>query len=742
MADKTIQEMVSAILNPSTRQVPTRSDVNIQDSDWANYGMLMPGNMYSKQDKRNLMYSTATNKITNTSFGGNFVINPLPKYTRTCDVPLEGRVFGSPEDIMDDGFWTGSIGSDVKRKNSLGFGYGMYYSEAHDDNMMIAYLKAGFPRFNSALSFYTGAIDYEMSVIASTGRSTVAYNFGRVTGRLVMLAAFPIITLSLWAASTISRALLSEGSYDFYYMEDNMPVYWGIVNNLATAYLTEAGILLPELMPQAKDARLIGMPVKLNADDMGLLRRMFPWLISENNYVDVFAIATRMQVYANRAAIMEYDAAQKNPNLIKDFAGYATSDKTTKEFKSPGFGVMATINVNLMFSKYLKTMRDSLTLYENKGDAGVAAAAAAAKTDAANKKPAAEKEAVTNTSIMDAHATMPKMNPDGTRNWSQGRTEADASWLTKFAEVTDAAARDGGAYVGIRVDHIASKSVSFQNSVGDIQVNAAIKAIGGQITDMKFNLSGGNLAGNMDKMLGIVKDVAAGALDSVTFGLSNVLAAFTAGGFYDIPKKYNDSSFSADSHTFSVDGRCIYNNPISRLQNELLPFFCLMGMAAPLAVGPAGYTSPMLCSLNVKGLQHIKMGMITQLTFESATANLPYDKQWVPLGTSIKFQVTDFSNLVTVAVNPSVFSQFNVQLIDDSPMGRFMAVLASRDLITNKYMWNKMLIKASRLLMQKDAFISPANWGLSAGTMAGKIVGPFVADRANSLYNNNYNAGI
>lgn len=211
------------------------------------------------------------------------------------------------------------------------------------------------------------------------------------------------------------------------------------------------------------------------------------------------------------------------------------------------------------------------------------------------------------------HATIPKMNPDGTRNWNQGRTEADASWLTKFAEVTDAAARDGGAYVGIRVDHIASKSVSFQNSVGDIQVNAAIKVIGGQITDMKFNLSGGNLAGNMDKMLGIVKDVAAGALDSVTFGLSNVLAAFTAGGFYDIPKKYNDSSFSADSHTFSVDGRRIYNNPISRLQNELLPFFCLMGMAAPLAVGPAGYTSPMLCSLNVKGLQHIKMGMITQL---------------------------------------------------------------------------------------------------------------------------------
>ena len=38
MTDKTIQEMVSAILNPSTRQVPTRSDVNIQEqTDYANH---------------------------------------------------------------------------------------------------------------------------------------------------------------------------------------------------------------------------------------------------------------------------------------------------------------------------------------------------------------------------------------------------------------------------------------------------------------------------------------------------------------------------------------------------------------------------------------------------------------------------------------------------------------------------------------------------------------------------------
>ena len=250
---------------------------------------------------------------------------------------------------------------------------------------------------------------------------------------------------------------------------------------------------------------------------------------------------------------------------------------------------------------------------------------------------------------------------------------------------------------------------------------------------MKFMVAGGNLAASVNEIISGIGNIAAGALDSVTYGLSNVLTTLTGGAFVDLPKRWDDSDVSLGTINYSIDLVSPYGHIISQLQNIYIPLAMLLAGALPLKAGEASYASPFLCSIFNKGKQNIKLGMITSLSVERGTSNLAFNKQKRPLAFKVSFTVTDFSNIISAPINSSMFDIFKTSLNDSSLFGRYIACLTSRDLITDKYFAPKLKLRASRMLMAKDQFMSPASWGMRSGESVFSFMSSVLHDMSISL---------
>ena len=64
------------------------------------------------------------------------------------------------------------------------------------------------------------------------------------------------------------------------------------------------------------------------------------------------------------------------------------------------------------------------------------------------------------------------------------------------------------------------------------------------------------------------------------------------------------------------------------------------------------------------------------------------------------------------------------------PLNMYIATVASRDIITNKYLLPKVKIYASRKLMNLNQTINPNSWMLKTGEKMNGLFGMFVQDRA------------
>lgn len=734
-----IEINLSGIFKRPAKTASKVIDRQIIDDDWVHSRYIIPDNLIPEYNRENRYYSTADFKHTSTAIGGNIAVGGKMRFTRTCDITVPGRGGKAPESVYSKG---------------VGYGMGRFYSEYIDDNAEIVYVEYGMAKFPGLLPFFTRAIDYVKSVIANTGRSTLAYTFGQAVGGLVMLAAFPHISIGVFAVKVISKAFLSSNAFDYYTVEPNMPLYWSIVQQLTNAWFVEKGLLNPEFMPEAEQARRIGLPLKYNQKEIDELRRYFPWLISkDSNLIDAYAIATRAQNIANQIAVAEYQAAINNPNLINDFKGYVKTADTIREHRSPGFGAMAAIDNAFMFSSYLKRMMGPDKLYGDKGDAkskavndelakGVGADMKDSKQEVSpqtNTEPPAKTKPTLAEVMNERNKSMYKMQPDG--SYPDDRSAEELDYLTKLTEAFDSSFRDGGGLAAFYVDYSGSVTESFSNSTGEIGLTGLVKSIGGKARDIKFNLAGGELGAGVKNLLDYGTDVLMGALDSVSFGLSSVLASLMGGGFIHAPKKWEDSDISLPTITYTAQLRSSTPDIFSQYQNMMLYMFMILAGTLPLSTGPASYTSPLLCKLFNKGVQIIDHGIFTNVSINRAVGNLGYDKLKNFLAVDISWTVADLSTIMTADVNPSIFAEiFTPQLDDNSKLGRYIKTLASRDLVTDKYTVNKILMSLSKRMMAFDSLISPNRLGFLGGNALARMgANALLADRTIGLKQSNMN---
>lgn len=308
---------------------------------------------------------------------------------------------------------------------------------------------------------------------------------------------------------------------------------------------------------------------------------------------------------------------------------------------------------------------------------------------------------------------------------------AAENWLENAARVTDAVQKDGGLFLGLRVNSTRSLSDSFSNSTGPIQTGEMIKSVAGTARNVNFMLSGGNIIPGMSDLLGAAKNVALGILDGASFGLSSVVASALEGAFVDIPDKWEDSKCSLNNVSYSVRLVAPYGNPISQLQNIYIPLACLLAGILPLGTGRSSHTSPYICSVFSKGVQNIELGIMTELSIERGTSNLPFSKWKQPLAIDVNFTITDLSGIITTPINRSVITAFLQggpsevvgQLTTESKLDDYIGTLCARDLSNSRFIMPQFKRRLKKALMRGSQAINPNSMAMLIGEATNMFAG-------------------
>lgn len=711
----TLSDVLQKVIPVNDVEENDADDITLLDKDWVNFRFMAANKDLDKLDQYNRFFNSSLSKFTDTSLGGNIAINPRVQYTWYADIRHGGRWKRNRVTVKD---------------NDGGYGLGRYYSEAIDDNATTLYMEFGIPRFNSLLDFFTRAIDGKDSYIAKHGRMpSGAYDVSRIAGSILTFTFFPLVSTIIIGLKTVaSLATASSGNnFNFYYFERAMHMYWSSVNVILTMFATELGILVPVLDNTQGKAGAMGLPAKFDESVVNDMRRVFGShetgkLFWGTNYIDAFAIATRQQRIANLMMVAEYEKFRDSGPTDEDLIGYVTDQDHTRPLYARGEGIINFINSYITFDSYLQNIVN--------GDGSLWKKVWPVEDENSNQDNKATAPASQSPTTGKPEGNYYSRNIDG--SWSDlVRSQSEIDYDSTFISTFDSTLRDGGLYLCLNVDYQGPVSESFSNSIGEIGTKDAIKSVAKGVHDMRFNFAGGNIANELEEVKNAAMSVVSGVLEGATFGLSNVIATVLGGGYVDIPKKWEDSSMSLPSITYKTRLISPYGNPISQIQNIYLPLACLLAGMLPLSVGKASYTSPYLCTIFNKGVQDIRLGMMTSLSIERGTSNLGFNSLKRALAIDVSFTITDFSTLLTAPINQSIFSSaFSVNIDDDMPLNRYIATVASRDIITNKYMLPKVKIYASRKLMNLNQTINPNSWMLKTGEKLNGLFGMFVQDRS------------
>lgn len=764
----------------------SKDNVTIIDADWVSSRFMVPDEDLEESDRINRHFSTVRWKQCNTMLGGHMAINPRPQYTRYADI-RKPFMFGAT--LASETRY----GVETKAGNTLKqFGLGRFYSESIDDNATTVFLTFGKPKFNSLFSFFTRSVNYADVFVATTGRMPgMLYDAGFWIGTGVMLIAFPLLTTLVWSFRLGMKFLgIGANAYDFYYMEESMKEYWYCVNNLCTRLAVEMGLRGASFQEDDDEAEKIGNSYKIEKEDIYKLKEYMGEKIIDDDtgWIDIFAVVARYQKLFNLYKQMNFEGFD---TTSKDaFLGYVKRTNTMLNGNNRKFADY--VNHYLTFANWKKGINQSqfynepaqidnlmveITDHEknNDGSAGKQigtsriekADVASTNVNKTNAKAASilsnkdlkeedlrfiqdpvteryssdkfmvtlggkDDETVrpTNLDYFDKYGENGAAYLNSKQDGTVAEVKGEPGTMEKYFGVIDSWLRDGGRFAIFNVDYQGPASESVSSSVSDMAIKDGMKSVARGVRDINFNLAGGNILGEIQKKaVDGLKEFFIGAADGITLGLSNIVAGLLGGAYVDIPKKWDDSEMSFPQFNYKMKLISPYGNPISQFMDIYIPLCMLMAGAFPLSSGSRSYTSPFLCSLFNKGVQNIRMGMITQLSIERGTSNLAFGKTKRALAVDVSFTVTDFSTLPTSPLSAKgVFgNMLNFDLDDDAPLQKYLNTMASRDIWTEIYMVPKIKNLFATKAMNLSQFVSPNYWGTIVGSAFYPLISPFTA---------------
>lgn len=621
---------------------------------------------------RTRFFTTAVFKFSDTSLGGNLVINPHPQFTRTADIRVKGLYTPSK-------------------------GMGRYYSEVIDDNKRYVSMMFGVPQFNSLTSFYKGFYNSDVATVARTGRGpSVFFTLGQTIGFVVGLLSPWLVVYSL--SSAFIKWAIGAPSSKYYFLKPTMPTYWNAVSMIANDLAVKTQLITRQWsapVGSAGDVRQSLKPEEVRQINYGMsdLIDSFNEETGEGNGINVYAVATRAQRIQRRAykALEDHYNNNDAPDMLSGepdaialrLQGLVSSTNATKPTRS--------------FVEYLKSWSEEGPGVLN-GDKG-----ASFSIDAeGNSSPTPE-----GTTDLLTEKALTKNDEGAVDSW----------WSFLSAELDD-----GAQYVCFRVENTGDAQESFSNQAGEPEIAGKINNMSGGMRSTRFSMADGNVGDAGDGVMGMLGSVAGSAINAakeVAMGTAQSLgfdglAALGGNAFVDIPKYWQSSTTSMPRMSYTIRLNSPYGNRYSKFMNIWLPLSMLLAGALPLSTGAHSYTSPFLCQLYDRGRAQTRLGMIDSFSVTRGKNNLGFNRIGEPMSVEVQFSVVELSSILHMPIKQS-FNPADVSQVfeRESLYNDYIAVLSSLSLAEQIYVGERIKIGLTKYMKNLDSFFSTAhamNW--------------------------------
>lgn len=564
------------------------AETSINDSSWVKSAFLLPANaMLGDGGQVRRIYSTSMQKAFDTTLGGNFVLNPLPQFTRYCDLKHNiGFGANRGKDLTID---ASRLPKSNATSDTSSNGMGRVYSEKFDDNMQRVHFRCGVAEFNDLYSFYTNYYSVPAATMARTGRTAgFFYTLGWALGSVGSIPLMPFIV----AGKAVKFALRKPAS-KYYYLKPTMYPYWHAVSSMVNGIAANMGLIPRPIADSA--AMLFDSNEKISQADVLAFHRMMPSIYRANGGIDVFAIAQRGQRLVNERR----DMLDNELNSVGDYT------QVQKIMQKRLFGddiPEALSNVaRPSLEDYADVWRNSMALgqFDDK------------------------------TSLTDTF---------------EKAQRGDGYW-SRFSDAWTSERRMGSEFVSFRVDFTGTQSESFSSSAKESSISQQINSLSASARETRFSIADGNVdaSGIIGGAIEGLRSFASGV--SQGFGVQ-ALAQLAGSAFADIPKVYDSSSADFNKTTLTIPLRSPYGDPMSRLQNIFLPLCALFAMAVPLSTGKQSYTSPFLVEVYNQGRTHIRLGLVDSFSVTRGVGDVGWTNQGHFLGADVQMSIIDLSSVM------------------------------------------------------------------------------------------------
>lgn len=653
------------------------------NEQWAAGAFILPANEFvDPDDSANRGFSSASTKFTDGRFGCNIGINAPPQFTPYADWPDKGRLSTRAEPSIFD--------------SSGNYGLGTFWSEIFDDTAQIIYVQPGVAEFNSLFSYLTGAFNHKTSVLARTGRwPSMFYDAASFFGQFTVLATFPLLVAPL-ITYRLADYFFFRQSARYYHLRQTPHLYWGAVNNIVNQMAINEGIYPRIMNANKEESARLGRPLKLDQEQMDIYHQIAPDIFTEENFIDVFAFATRAQRMANQAMEDEFD--QINDKSASDYIGWLKREITGDGRRTDRFiNKAGDVKFGALIERFLRW-----PVYNKDGNPE--------ETTATDPRLILEQQ---REEILGADSS--SAQPDGTAPVPAATNEAvmySSSTFRHFGDALNAVFRQGANFAIFRVEHTGASTETFSNSSQQAEFATKLNGVSNNFANKRFTLGNGAILGDIaEGAMGMIKDIGMGLANGVTGGLPDAIAGLLGEGFLDVPEHWANSVAQLPSMRYKMTLDLTASNPLSRIMGLYVPWAMVAALFWPKALGRQSYGSPFLVRLFDPGRVQSPLALPVSLTVTRGGGNLGFTTGKKPTRFELTFEFKDLTSVLAMPVFTGVWGNSDRTAIDeDSTITNYLAAITGMSVYDQVYPMAKAKVRLAKLAMGIGTLTSPNYW--------------------------------
>lgn len=699
------------------------SAISSRDSRWLKRAFIIPDNGAESEHVARRYFSTASIKFTDTSLGGNTVINPPYQFTEAADIPIPGLFAGKGQD-------------------PIVVGQGPYFSEALDDNMQQVHCRMGVPAHNSLTRFFGNLYDNDMGRLARTGRTfDPAFLLGRAAGFVVSIVFWPIMAIQMAMAGV--RMLMGHPTTKFYYLKPTMPLYWNAVTHIVNQISVNKGVI-PRIMTNSNEQGQMGeKKYGFTKEEIKSLSDILPDIFSEDGTINVYAVANRAHRLARQMHLRMERAFDKSDatllSALKEIYETPVRDKPAPPLKTESSDAGSVQNQSYLDLYYYSGRGNRSDQLANAANGQVntdvsdlTIGEATAQQNASAGGTASADGRVGPNAQVDSNSEKAFFKQTGRENLGEFETvlepvldetgnETDASKGYRegvFKRTKDffiAEMDHGAAFFSFRPDYAGPIGESFSNSFGESEIQRKINDMSSSARSARFNFADGNVTGLLSGVVDAAKGFIGGALNQ--FHVQG-LAVLAGNAFVDIPQVWESATAQLPTASYTVRLGGPYGNPISQLMDIDIPLACFMAMALPRATGPQSYTSPFLLEFYDRGRAQSRLAAVSSFSVQRGVGNLGFAQDWRALAVEITITLMPLDSIVAMPITTGFsINPAKIMFTEDTAFTDYLNVLSGMGLHDQIYFLNKWKLNVTRGLQNFDTFFSAAHFAQFASNL-------------------------